>query len=101
MPLIGWVNNVVNGDLRAVVIPIVAGLLFLYAGWSIVTSRIDKRRRRQRDEEDELAAAEWAREQAARDRAARDELARTRLERAGAAPTRPSARLAAAPPPGS
>jgi signal peptidase I len=56
VPLIGWVNNVVNGDLRAVVIPIVAGLLFLYAGWSIVTSRIDKRRRRQREEEEELAA---------------------------------------------
>jgi len=74
VPLIGWVNNVVNGDLRAIVIPIVAGLLFLYAGWSIVTSRIDKRRRRQREEEDELAAAEWAREQAVRERAERDEL---------------------------
>lgn len=75
VPLIGWVNNVVNGDLRAIVIPLVAGLLFLYAGWSIVTSRIDKRRRQQRDEEDELAAEEWAREQAVRDRAAWDELA--------------------------
>ncbi len=52
VPLIGWVNNIVNGDLRAVVIPVVAGLLFLYAGWSIVTSRIDKRRRRAREEED-------------------------------------------------
>ncbi len=76
VPLIGWVNNIVNGDLRAIVIPIVAGLLFLYAGWSIVTSRIDKRRRRQRDEEDELAAAEWAREQAVRDRIAHEELIR-------------------------
>ena len=57
VPLIGWVNNVVNGDLRAVVIPVVAGLLFLYAGWSIVTSRIDKRRRRQREEDEERAAA--------------------------------------------
>jgi len=55
VPFIGWVNNLVNGDLRAVVIPVVAGLLFLYAGWSIVTSRIDKRRRRQRDEAEELA----------------------------------------------
>jgi signal peptidase len=76
VPLIGWVNNVVNGDLRAIVIPIVAGLLFLYAGWSIVTSRIDKRRRRARDEEDELAASEWAREQAVRDRAEHEELIR-------------------------
>jgi signal peptidase len=57
VPLIGWVNNIVNGDLRAVVIPVVAGLLFLYAGWSIVTSRIDKRRRRQRDEEEELVTS--------------------------------------------
>ncbi len=57
VPLIGWVNNIVNGDLRSVVIPVVAGLLFLYAGWSIVTSRIDKRRRRQRDEEDELVTS--------------------------------------------
>jgi signal peptidase I len=56
VPLIGWVNNVVNGDLRSVVIPIVAGLLFLYAGWTIVSSRIDKRRQRRRDEEAELAA---------------------------------------------
>jgi signal peptidase len=76
VPLIGWVNNIVNGDLRAIVIPVVAGLLFLYAGWSIVTSRIDKRRRKQRDEEDELEAAQWAREQEARERAERDELAR-------------------------
>ncbi len=57
VPMIGWVNNIVNGDLRSVVIPVVAGLLFLYAGWSIVTSRIDKRRRRQRDEEDELVTS--------------------------------------------
>jgi signal peptidase len=57
VPLIGWVNNIVNGDLRSVVIPVVAGLLFLYAGWSIVTSRIDKRRRRQRDQEDELVTS--------------------------------------------
>jgi len=56
VPLIGWVNNVVNGDLRAIVIPIVAGLLFLYAGWSIVSSRIDKRRLRRREEEREAAS---------------------------------------------
>lgn len=56
VPWIGWVNNVVNGDLRAVVIPIVAGLLFLYAGWSIVTSQIDRRRRRARAEAAAAAA---------------------------------------------
>ncbi len=57
VPLIGWVNNLVNGDLRAVIIPVVAGLLLLYAGWSIVSSRIDKRRRRERDDVEELAAS--------------------------------------------
>jgi signal peptidase len=50
VPYVGWINNVVNGDLRAVVIPIVAGLLFLYAGWSIVANHIDRRRRRAREE---------------------------------------------------
>jgi signal peptidase len=67
VPLIGWVNNVVNGDLRAVVIPIVAGLLFLYAGWMIVSGQIDRRRRRAREDERE-AEAERAADQARADR---------------------------------
>lgn len=50
VPYVGWINNVVNGDLRAIVIPIVAGLLFLYAGWMLVSSRIERRRRRRREE---------------------------------------------------
>jgi signal peptidase len=50
VPYVGWVNNIVNGDLRAVVIPIVAGLLFLYAGWMIVSNSIQRRRRRRRQE---------------------------------------------------
>jgi len=50
VPWIGWVNNIVNGDMRAIVIPIVAGLLFLYAGWSIVGNQLDRRRRRRREE---------------------------------------------------
>lgn len=62
VPLIGWVNNIVNGDLRSVVIPLVAGLLFLYAGWSIVGNQFDRRRRRLRREQSarirEAAAAE-------------------------------------------
>jgi signal peptidase len=102
VPLIGWVNNVVNGDLRAIVIPVVAGLLFLYAGWSIVTSRIDKRRRRRRDEEDELAAEEWARDQAARERVEWDQLTPERLvpEEVGAEQPSPAA-WQQSPPPGS
>jgi signal peptidase len=57
VPWIGWVNNIVNGDLRAIVIPIVAGLLFLYAGWSIVGNQIDRRRRRRREEAQEAEEA--------------------------------------------
>jgi signal peptidase len=49
VPWVGWINNIVNGDLRAIVIPIVAGLLFLYAGWMIVSNRIEARRRRRRE----------------------------------------------------
>jgi hypothetical protein len=50
VPYIGWVNNIVNGDLRSIVIPIVAGLLFLYAGWMLVSGRIEATRRRRRQE---------------------------------------------------
>ena len=57
VPWIGWVNNIVNGDMRSVVIPIVAGLLFLYAGWSIIGNQIDRRRRRRREEELEAEEA--------------------------------------------
>jgi signal peptidase len=50
VPWIGYINNLVNGDARAVVIPLVATALFLYAGWMIVSSSIQRRRRRRRQE---------------------------------------------------
>lgn len=53
VPWIGWVNNLVNGDMRAVIIPIIAGLLFLYGGWLVVSNRLEKRRARR-----DAAAAE-------------------------------------------
>ena len=46
VPWIGWVNNLVNGDMRAVIIPIAAGGLFLYGGWLILSNRLEKRRAR-------------------------------------------------------
>ncbi|GAB3410787.1 hypothetical protein GCM10027515_31550 [Schumannella luteola] len=46
VPLIGWVNNVINGGTRAVIIPIAAVVLFGYAGWMFVGSVLDRRRRR-------------------------------------------------------
>lgn len=48
VPWIGWINNLVNGELRAVILPIAAVLLFAYAGWMLVSHRADKRRARRR-----------------------------------------------------
>lgn len=58
IPWIGWVNNLVNGDMRSVIIPIVASLLFIYAGWMIVSSRIESHRRK-RAEAAEFEAASY------------------------------------------
>lgn len=60
VPLIGWVNNVINGDLRAIVIPIVAGLLFLYAGYLIASGIVDKRRARRRENHEDATTDEPA-----------------------------------------
>jgi len=45
VPYIGWVNNVVNGDARNVIVPIVAGGLFLYAGFMGASTVVDRRRK--------------------------------------------------------
>lgn len=55
VPWIGWVNNLVNGDMRSVIIPIIAGFLFLYGGWLIVSNRLEKRRARREEAEAETA----------------------------------------------
>jgi signal peptidase len=46
VPYIGWINNLVNGDMRSVIIPIIAGALFVYAGWQFVSGRIERNRER-------------------------------------------------------
>jgi signal peptidase I len=46
VPLLGWVNNVFNGDLRAKIVPFIVGALFLYAGWQVFTTLRDRRRKR-------------------------------------------------------
>lgn len=46
VPYIGWINNVVNGDSRSVLIPIVAGALFIYAGYQVISGRMERRRQR-------------------------------------------------------
>ena len=56
VPYLGWVNNVINGDARSVIVPIVAGGLFLYAGFMGASAIVDRRRKATRA----AAAAEAA-----------------------------------------
>ncbi len=60
VPWVGWINNLVNGDMRSVIIPVVAGVLFLYGGWLIVSNRLEKRRKRLREEREAEDAARRA-----------------------------------------
>ncbi len=46
VPYIGWINNFVNGDMRSVMIPVIAGALFIYAGYQIVSGRRERKRKR-------------------------------------------------------
>ncbi|TPW70033.1 signal peptidase I [Schumannella sp. 10F1B-5-1] len=50
VPFIGWVNNVINGGTRAVIVPIAAVILFGYAGWMFVGSALERRRKRREAE---------------------------------------------------
>jgi len=45
VPFIGWINNVINGGMRNVLVPIIAGGLFLYAGFMGASTVIDRRRK--------------------------------------------------------
>lgn len=45
VPFIGWVNNVINGDARGMIVPLVAGVLFLYAGYMGTSTLVDRRRK--------------------------------------------------------
>lgn len=47
VPLLGWVNQLVTGELRAWLIPLAAAALFGYAGWTVVGG-LRERRRNQR-----------------------------------------------------
>ncbi|MBW9119588.1 signal peptidase I [Microbacterium trichothecenolyticum] len=45
LPLLGWVNNVLNGSNRAIVLAVVAGSLFLYAAVSVGGAVRDRRKK--------------------------------------------------------
>jgi signal peptidase len=49
VPYIGYINNLINGDARGIVIPVVAVGLFGYAGWMVVSSIIGSRRKKRRE----------------------------------------------------
>lgn len=48
IPYLGWVNTVVNGESRAWIIPVIAGGLFLYAGYMGASGIVGAAKRRER-----------------------------------------------------
>ncbi|GAA2237434.1 signal peptidase I [Herbiconiux moechotypicola] len=46
VPLLGWVNTAVNGEARGVIVPVAVALLFGYAGWTVLSTVLERRRRR-------------------------------------------------------
>lgn len=44
LPWLGWVNNTVGGDMRAVLLPVVGGALLLYAAWAILSSLFSRKK---------------------------------------------------------
>ncbi|WOF22621.1 signal peptidase I [Microbacterium betulae] len=44
VPLLGWVNNVLNGSNRTIVVSVVAGALFLYAAGTVIGAVRDRRK---------------------------------------------------------
>lgn len=46
IPYLGWVNTAVNGESRVWLIPVIAGGLFLYAGYAVASSIASALRRR-------------------------------------------------------
>lgn len=46
VPWIGWVNNIITGEMRMLAVPIVAGLLFAYALWMVFGGIRDRRRKK-------------------------------------------------------
>lgn len=58
IPYLGWVNTFVGGDNRGWLVPVLAGGLFLYAGYAVASSIASgtKRKRAQRRDESEPSA---------------------------------------------
>lgn len=48
VPYIGWVSTWINGEARAYVVPVLAGGLFAFALWMLISGLRDKARKRRR-----------------------------------------------------
>lgn len=46
VPLLGWVNNILTGETRALVVPLLAVGCFVYAGFAFGSSAVSRRRAR-------------------------------------------------------
>lgn len=45
IPYIGWVSQALTGELRALIVPAVVGLLFVYAAWMFISGLRDKKKK--------------------------------------------------------
>ncbi len=48
VPYIGWVNTWINGEARGAIVPVLAGGLFAFAIWMVISGLIDRSRKRRR-----------------------------------------------------
>ena len=46
VPLLGWVNNALTGQTRALVVPLLALACFVYAGYAFISAAVSRRRAR-------------------------------------------------------
>lgn len=60
VPFIGWVNNVINGGARSILIPAIASVLFAYAGYMFTSGLVARSRARRRQQAEAAAAADAA-----------------------------------------
>jgi signal peptidase len=45
IPYLGWVNTWVNGESRGWIVPVIAGGLFVYAGWMVISGIVGSRKK--------------------------------------------------------
>lgn len=95
VPLLGWVNNALSGQTRALVVPLVTLACFVYAAFAFISSVVSRRRsRRAKAAEQTTDAADVTAAHVAEATAAKSTVAEP-AELVSAAPTRASLRRSA------